>query len=160
MPARSSGGPGAPAPALRSPCPLAARTAHSLLPRRAPRSDSRLPSPRPPGRSLHQARRLLDAADRLPVEMRIALDLHARSEPDADWHSQLVAIHRLREIEGAYPVPRQQPAALQAADAALHAARKRAAEGRAAEGAPAPALPCHLQYTAGGSGSHRTAGCW
>lgn len=109
------------------------------------------PSPPLPLYSLQQTRRLLAATARLPVEMRIQLDLHARSEPAADWHAQLRSIQRMREIEGAYPVPRQHPDALEAAGAALDAARKRAAESRAAERAPAAAPARRLQHMMSGS---------
>lgn len=91
---------------------------------RLPLTATRLPLPVPC--SLQQARRLLAAAGRLPVEMRIQLGLHARSEPAADWHSQLLAIQRLREVEAAQLAPPQHAAALEAAHAAVAAARKRA----------------------------------
>jgi hypothetical protein len=51
--------------------------------------------------SLPHVRRLLAAAGRLPVEMRIQLGLHARSEPAADWHSRLVALLRSLESQQA-----------------------------------------------------------
>lgn len=44
-----------------------------------------------PPRSLDQTSRLLAATQRLPVEMRIALSLLARSEPASDVHVQLLA---------------------------------------------------------------------
>ncbi|EFN60139.1 expressed protein, partial [Chlorella variabilis] len=49
--------------------------------------------------SLEQTERLLSAAQRLPVEMSIALALQARSQPAADWHSQLLRMHQEREQE-------------------------------------------------------------
>ena len=89
--------------------------------------------------------------------MRIQLDLHARSHPAADWRSQLLSLQTVLEIEGAYPVPRQQPVALQAAAAALDAARKRVKERRGAERAPLPAQTQarRLLHMMRGAGSSR-----
>lgn len=55
------------------------------------------PLPCPPCCSAAQLSRLLAAADRLPVDMRVALDLHSRSQPEDCWHAALS--DRLREAE-------------------------------------------------------------
>ena len=106
--------------ALALPCSAARRTERCT----ASLTAAPLAPPPPLPCSLQQARRLLAAAGRLPVEMRIQLGLHARSEPAADWHSQLLAVQRVREVEAALPAPPQHAAALQAATAAVAAARK------------------------------------
>lgn len=58
--------------------------------------------------------------------MSIQLSLHARSEPAADWHAQLTAMHELRQREAA------QAAALQRAGALHAGAGAAASPGRTA----------------------------
>ena len=60
--------------------------------------------------SQEQLHRLLAAAQRLPVELRIQLELHARSEPADCWHKQLTQRLQL-EQERLLAQPTAQPAA-------------------------------------------------
>ena len=79
---------------------------HSLSPGGAP---SLLPLA-PVLCSQEQLQRLLAAAQRLPVELRIQLELHARSEPADCWHKQLT--QRLQmEQQSLLAQPAAQPAA-------------------------------------------------
>jgi hypothetical protein len=59
--------------------------------------------------SQEQLHRLLAAAQRLPVELRIQLELHARSEPADCWHKQLTQRLQL-EQERLLAQPTAQPA--------------------------------------------------
>ncbi len=67
------------------------------------------PHPAPtPTCSLPHVRRLLAAAGRLPVEMRIQLGLHARSEPASDWHTKLLTLQRALEAQQAQQAGQRQ----------------------------------------------------
>jgi hypothetical protein len=60
--------------------------------------------------SQEQLHRLLAAAQRLPVELRIQLELHTRSEPTDCWHKELTQ-RLLLEQQRLLVQPVAQPAA-------------------------------------------------
>ena len=105
--------------------------------------------------SLAHVRRLLAAADRLPVEMRIQLGLHARSEPAADWHSKLLALQRCLEAEQACAArqalqprqPRQLPQQQRPA-AAQHSTQHKAPSGQHAAAGARTGDPAHVPVPA------------
>lgn len=86
--------------------------------------------PATPHCSASQLRRVLAAAEHLPVDMRLALDLQSRSHPEDCWQAALT--QRLHEANAGAPSRRGDGAMLNGAVAVTASAMRNATRGATA----------------------------